>query len=151
MPDRFDIVALPNNLFRAEKLVINDHGTKYQSATFHTRQEARDWIERQGKPSIILQIDYIITSTDAGTHCVTLVRSDREAHEVLGEFSTLDEAKQFIQRMRELDAAPTHGTDRPKKPDDETRRWPVANLRPNESAFLATLGPRRTARWLVGP
>jgi hypothetical protein len=111
MSDTFNIVALPDGRFRAEKIVARNQTTTYASAVFRTKREASDWIERQGRAAQTLRIDYVVAQTDGGTYRVTLARSDRGTPEMLGEYSTLEDANRFIQRMRELDAGPTHGHD----------------------------------------
>ena len=105
----FMIVPLRNGHFRAEKVEKGDQATSYVSATFRSKREALEWIERQTRVPRELRIDYIVTPTDSGTHCVTLVRTDRENPEMLGEFSTVEDANEFIRRMRQLDAGPSHG------------------------------------------
>lgn len=47
MSDTFQIVPLPNGHFRVEKLLIRGVTTAYESASFSTRREAEQWIERK--------------------------------------------------------------------------------------------------------
>jgi hypothetical protein len=79
----FMIVPLRNGHFRAEKVEKGDQATSYVSATFRSKREALEWIERQTRVPRELRIDYIVTPTDSGTHCVTLVRTDRETPKCL--------------------------------------------------------------------
>ena len=109
MSDTFKIVPLSNGRFRAEKLVMHDQTAAYVSAIFRTRREARHSIDRQDRPERMLRIDYVVTPADDGTYRVAIARPDRETPEVLGEFSTEDDANAFVRRMRELDAGQAHG------------------------------------------
>lgn len=84
MSDTFKIVPLSHGHFRVEN-------------------------QRQSQAPRALRIDYIVTPTDNGTHRVTLVGPDREHPEMLGEFSTVEDANEFVRRMREFDAGPSHG------------------------------------------
>jgi hypothetical protein len=107
MPDHFNIVPIPGGDFRAERVVVGDQAMSYESATFHTARAASEWLDRQVRPQRSLRIDYTITPTETGTHRVG-VRTDRSVPEEIGEFSTLEDATEFVRCMRKLDAGPTH-------------------------------------------
>lgn len=110
MSDTFSIVQLSSGYFRVEKLVTGEQTTAYVSATFDSRRAAQEWIEQQRGVPRELRIDYTVAPSETETHRVSMVRTDRDHPEVLGEFSTVEDANEFIRRMRELDAGETHGS-----------------------------------------
>ena len=101
MPDNFNIVR--------SRVAISALKGLWWATRRHTLREACEWIDRQVRPQRSLRIDYTITPAETGTRRVALVRTDRSVPEELGEFSTLEDANEFLRRMRELDAGPTHG------------------------------------------
>lgn len=111
MSETFKIVRLANGHIRVERLARRNQVHTYQSATFRTEPEARLWIDRQNLVPAILEADYTVASTDSGTYRVMVTRNGGSAPMNLGEFDTEDDANAFVQRMPELDAGPTHGSD----------------------------------------
>jgi hypothetical protein len=111
MTGPFKIVRLRSGQYRVERLVERDRVQTYQSATFSTERQARDWIERQDRITGARAPEYAVRPGDGGTHYVVVMRSGQGAPQMLGEFATEDDANTFVRRMRELDAGPTHGVD----------------------------------------
>jgi hypothetical protein len=59
MSETFQIVPLPNGHFCVEKLLIRGEAAAYECASFSTRREAQQWIERRNPAPRALGIDYI--------------------------------------------------------------------------------------------
>ena len=103
-------MLLTNGRVRVERSVVRDQVHTYQSASFCSAREAREWIKRQDAVPSVPSADYSMTPTDRGTYRVILTHGGGGAAEMLGEFANAADAGTFIRRMRGLDNGKSQGS-----------------------------------------